>query len=84
MTGFYAANIINGVIAVLIFIIYSCADNKPHSIEVRAALKGDMLILRIKDDCKAFDPTQRKELIAESFILFICYDRIRFFLILLI
>lgn len=39
------------------------ADNKPHSIEVRAALKDDMLILRIKDDCKAFDPTQRKELI---------------------
>ena len=35
---------------------YGFADGKPHSIDLRVVKKGDGFILRIRDDCKAFDP----------------------------
>ena len=31
-------------------------DKKPHSVDVRVARKDDEIILRIRDDCTAFDP----------------------------
>ena len=42
------------------------ADDKDHLIDVRAAIKDDIMILRIKDDCKAFDPTIREELLPDN------------------
>ncbi len=37
-------------------------DKKKHSIDVRVAEKDGSLILRIKDDCIAFDPSERKDI----------------------
>ena len=37
-------------------------DKKTHTIDVRAAHKGDDVILRIKDDCIPFDPSERRQL----------------------
>lgn len=37
-------------------------DRKKHSIDVRVVLKGDDLILRLRDDCRLFDPKERTEL----------------------
>ena len=37
-------------------------DTKNHSIDIRAAVKESDVILRIRDDCVAFDPYERKEL----------------------
>ena len=34
-------------------------DGKPHRINIRMLAKGDGLILRIRDDCRRFDPTDR-------------------------
>ncbi|MBR4557504.1 MAG: ATP-binding protein [Clostridiales bacterium] len=34
-------------------------DNKPHSVDIRVIKKDDNLILRIRDNCKAFDPSER-------------------------
>lgn len=34
-------------------------DNKPHSVDIRVVKKDDNLILRIRDNCKAFDPSDR-------------------------
>ena len=31
-------------------------DGKPHSIDLRLVRKGDEFILRMRDDCRAFDP----------------------------
>ncbi len=36
-------------------------DRKNHSIDIRVVHKNDDVILRIKDDCKAFDPHKRLE-----------------------
>ncbi len=38
-------------------------DKKNHSIDVRVAEKNGGLIIRIKDDCIAFDPSERKDII---------------------
>ncbi|MBO4653348.1 MAG: ATP-binding protein [Lachnospiraceae bacterium] len=38
------------------------SDQKKHSIDVRVVLKGDELRLRLRDDCKPFDPKERAEL----------------------
>ena len=38
-------------------------DNKHHSVDVRAVYKDGGLILRIKDDCVAFDPATRREIV---------------------
>ena len=38
------------------------SDQKKHSIDVRVVLKGDELVLRLRDDCKPFDPKERAEL----------------------
>ncbi len=37
-------------------------DGKKHSIDIRVAYKGDKLILRIKDDCRVFNPKEAQEL----------------------
>lgn len=37
-------------------------DKKSHLIDIRVAKKSDELILRIKDDCKPFDPASRSKL----------------------
>lgn len=37
-------------------------DKKSHLIDIRVAKKNDELILRIKDDCKPFDPASRSKL----------------------
>ena len=41
-------------------------DNRKHDIEVRVVLKDDNVILRIKDDCKPFNPDERKEMLMHS------------------
>lgn len=38
-------------------------DKKKHKTDIRVTYKEDGLILRIKDDCKPFDPAERKNLI---------------------
>ena len=34
-------------------------DHKPHSVDIRVSVKGEGVILRIKDDCVPFDPARR-------------------------
>ena len=34
-------------------------DNKKHSVDIRVVRKNDDIILRLKDDCRAFDPMER-------------------------
>ena len=34
-------------------------DNKKHSVDIRVSVKGEQVILRIKDDCVPFDPAVR-------------------------
>ena len=38
-------------------------DRKSHSVDLRIAYKNDDLILRIKDDCIPFDPSERRKII---------------------
>ena len=38
-------------------------DNKTHSVDIRVVHKDDDVILRIKDDCVPFDPSERRDLI---------------------
>lgn len=38
-------------------------DNKSHSIDIRVVHKDGDLIMRIKDDCKSFDPLERAKLL---------------------
>lgn len=38
-------------------------DNKKHSIDVRIVYTGAELILRIKDDCKGFNPKERVDML---------------------
>ncbi|WP_044914842.1 MATE family efflux transporter [Butyrivibrio sp. WCE2006] len=38
-------------------------DKKKHSVDIRAIYKNDEMILRIKDDCIAFDPATRNDII---------------------
>ncbi|MDO4740418.1 MAG: MATE family efflux transporter [Eubacteriales bacterium] len=35
---------------------YGFSDGKAHSIDLRLLIKGDELIVRLRDDCQAFDP----------------------------
>lgn len=35
---------------------YGFVDGKKHTIDIRVVYKGDSLLLRIKDDCKMFNP----------------------------
>lgn len=37
-------------------------DGKPHTAEIRVVQKDDGLLLRIKDDCRAFNPQEAMEL----------------------
>ena len=39
-------------------------DRKKHSVDVRVSIKDQDLILRIKDDCRPFDPVRVREMIA--------------------
>ena len=39
------------------------ADHKKHSIDIRVVHKDESLILRIKDDCIPFDPTERAKIV---------------------
>ena len=36
-----------------------CDDKKNHSIDIRVIHKGDDIIMRIKDNCKSFNPIER-------------------------
>lgn len=38
-------------------------DKKSHSVDIRVAKKNDELILRLKDDCVAFDPAARRNML---------------------
>ena len=38
-------------------------DDKSHSVGVRVVYKDDHVILRIKDDCTPFDPSERKDMV---------------------
>jgi anti-sigma regulatory factor (Ser/Thr protein kinase) len=38
-------------------------DRKSHSVDLRVAYKGEDLILRIKDDCIPFDPSERQKIL---------------------
>lgn len=38
-------------------------DTKAHSVDIRVAIKGEEVILRLKDDCIPFDPSERLSLI---------------------
>lgn len=38
-------------------------DDKEHTADLRAAFAGDVMILRLRDDCKRFDLTERKKII---------------------
>ena len=37
-------------------------DRKKHSVDIRIVYKKSGLLLRIRDDCKPFDPSERKKL----------------------
>ena len=39
------------------------ADNKDHNMDVRVVSKKDGIMLRIKDDCKPFDPVGMNKLL---------------------
>ena len=34
-------------------------DRRPHSLDIRVSHKGDDVILRLRDDCVAFNPLER-------------------------
>jgi anti-sigma regulatory factor (Ser/Thr protein kinase) len=38
-------------------------DQKSHSVDLRVAYKGEDLIIRIKDDCIPFDPSERQKIL---------------------
>ena len=40
---------------------YGFADNKKHLLELRLVIKEDCLILRLRDDCRRFDPKEYYE-----------------------
>ena len=39
-------------------------DRKRHSVDLRIAYKEQSLILRLKDDCIPFDPSERQRIVA--------------------
>ena len=41
---------------------YGFDDGKKHFVDVRAIIKGAQVIIRIRDDCKPFDPKKQVEL----------------------
>ena len=41
-------------------------DNKKHSVDIRVVYKNSGLLLRIRDDCRPFDPGERKKLTEPS------------------
>ena len=41
-------------------------DKKPHSMYMRVVVKDDEIILRIRDDCKPFNPVERYNMIKED------------------
>lgn len=45
---------------------YGFNDGKEHSINIRMFLREDDLILRVRDDCKPFNPKQQYELMREE------------------
>ena len=42
------------------------ADGRPHKVDIRILIKKSELILRIRDDCKPFNPLERYEMIKED------------------
>lgn len=38
-------------------------DRKKHSVDIRVVRKGEDVILRIKDDCRHFDPEERRNIV---------------------
>lgn len=42
---------------------YGFSDNKKHSIDIRVVYADGELILRLKDDCKPFNPRERAEML---------------------
>ena len=37
-------------------------DNKKHSVDTRVVYKDGDVVLRLRDDCKPFDPEQRQKI----------------------
>ncbi|MBR1442055.1 MAG: ATP-binding protein [Firmicutes bacterium] len=42
------------------------SDGKPHSIDMRILIKDDELILRLRDDCRPFNPVERYKMTTEQ------------------
>ena len=41
-------------------------DSKKHSVDIRVIHKGDEIILRLRDNCKAFDPAIRTKIMEQG------------------
>ena len=41
-------------------------DEKKHSVDIRVIHKGDEIILRLRDNCKAFDPAIRTKIMEQG------------------
>jgi anti-sigma regulatory factor (Ser/Thr protein kinase) len=41
-------------------------DAKKHSVDIRVIHKGDEIILRMRDNCKAFDPASRAKIMEQD------------------
>ena len=41
-------------------------DAKPHAVDIRVVHSGDDVILRIRDDCRSFNPADRAKIMAEE------------------
>ena len=46
-------------------------DKKDHTVDIRVVHKGDEMILRIKDDCKPFDPVGMEKLLIRLILLIV-------------
>ena len=45
---------------------YGFSDNKPHSLNMRIVVKNEEIIVRIRDDCKPFNPVERYNMTKEN------------------
>ena len=41
---------------------YGFDDGKKHFVDVRVIVKGEQVIIRLRDDCRQFNPRKRMEI----------------------
>ena len=63
--GYYAALCLEEMAANVVKHGFSL-DNKKHSLNARAIYLNDSIMLRLKDDCRAFDPTEMAKFIGDE------------------